>query len=549
MTTATAAIQADAAPTGGMKKRFKISLRFKLAFATVGLITGVMSAVGYSLYVQQRAALTREVLERGRTIIQGAETGAREALLQASPDELSIYVLVRKSVQPADAPIMSEHYEFNSFADMSGGLKKAFTALADEVPAQLSAWLHEKGWGGSPLPPSTHKAIQNEGVFEMIVVDPNGVIRGHSKGTEASGQTYEAPRYVEQASPETPYPVYEQDWFDETNTRRVRLLFDVQKDIVEPSSEKKLGVIHLGLSQGLIQRVVFDSAMRLIAITLASLVLGLVFTYFLVSVMVRPVGKLVTGVLAIAGGNFEFRVKHKSRDELGELTTAFNTMAKSLEDNKTLQGAFTRYVSDAALKQILSDPSKGGIHSRLARVTVYTSDVRGFTSMSESLQPEMVVQIINTYLSLQTEIILKHGGVVDKFIGDATVGVWGKEEEKPDDAIAAVRAAFEVQQAIAKMNQEREAKGETAKLVGIGINSGEAVAGNLGSSTKLEYTTAGENVILADKVCAECPGGLVWISESTYQLVKDQVVVEIREPLKLKGREQPFAIYEVTGLK
>jgi adenylate cyclase len=214
-----------------------------------------------------------------------------------------------------------------------------------------------------------------------------------------------------------------------------------------------------------------------------------------------------------------------------------------------LRGAFTRYVSDAALKQILSDPSKTGLHSRRALATIYSSDVRGFTAMSETLEPEHVVQVINTYLSLQTEIILKHEGVVDKFIGDATIGVFGKETERDDDALRAVKAALEVQATIAQLNVEREKAGEPAKLIGIGVNTGVVVTGNMGSTKKMEYTTAGENRILADKMCDACTGGKVWISEATYALVQDDVIVEEKEPIKISGRSEPFPIFEVVALK
>jgi adenylate cyclase len=330
----------------------------------------------------------------------------------------------------------------------------------------------------------------------------------------------------------------------------VRRLFDIKRPMVvtgQDGNPVQLGTVHLGMSEDLIARVIFEVTMKLAAIAIFAVLLGLFVTLILVAWLTRPIGKLVSGVAAIAGGDFDTRLAVSSKDELGELTSSFNNMAVSLGQNEMLKGAFTRYVSDAALKQILSDPSKTGLHSQRVLATIYTSDVRGFTAMSESLEPEQVVQVINTYLSCQTQIILEHGGVVDKFIGDATIGVWGKEHPSHDDAIRAVRAAFQVQDYIARMNVEREAKGEVAKLIGIGVNTGEVVSGNMGSSKKMEYTVTGEHVIYADQICAECPGGKVWISESTYQIVKDQVVVE---PAEMKARGHDTApVYQVNGFK
>jgi adenylate cyclase len=352
------------------------------------------------------------------------------------------------------------------------------------------------------------------------------------------GQAYVAPKIVRPATgPDQPYPIYEQEVFPDPaqpSKRFVRLLYHLELPIVEASTNKTLGTVHLGVDSALVDRVVFNVTMKLAAIALVAVVIGIFFTWVMVSFLTRPIGRLVNGVLAIAGGDFSTNVKVDSADELGELTNAFNQMAVSLSQNQTLRGAFSRYVSDAALKQILADPGKTGLHSQRVLATIYSSDVRGFTAMSETLEPEQVVQVINTYLSLQTEIILKHGGVVDKFIGDATIGVWGKEEAKPDDAINAVKAAVEAQAAIEKLNVERAARGEVVKQIGIGVNTGEVVSGNMGSSKKMEYTVTGEHVIYSDQICNECPGGKVLISESTYAVVKDHVEVEDFE-LKAHG--------------
>jgi class 3 adenylate cyclase/HAMP domain-containing protein len=542
------------------KKRLSVSLSAKFSVFTFFLIVFVMGVVGYTLYIQQRRTLTHEVLERGKTIAKGAAASAKEAIVQK--DDLTLSVLASRSVQVEPNEGLEKGYDFQNYQDDFDGLGDAFKNLQEELPGQIEKGLQALGLnlnlGWSAGAPKSQPKAQNEGVYECYILDQNGtVVAYHSAvdrkdaDTNKVGTPYVAPKFVETATEETPN-VYEQEWFDAKNARHVRRLFDVVEEISLPAENGKdviLGSVHLGLSQALIEQVIFEATMKLAVVGIWAVVIGLIFTFLVVNWMVRPIGKLLRGVLAIAGGDFDTRVKVTSRDELGELTGSFNGMAKSLGENEMLKGAFTRYVSDAALQQILSDPSKTGLHSRRALATVYTSDVRGFTAMSESLEPEHVVQVINTYLSLQTDVILKYEGVVDKFIGDATVGVFGKEQERDDDAIRAVKTALEVQKTIEALNTEREKNGEIAKLIGIGINTGIVVSGNMGSTKKMEYTTAGENVILADKLCAECPGGKVWISESTYELVQDEVVVEEKEPLKLKGRAEPFPVFEVTGLK
>lgn len=527
-------------------KGLRISLLAKFSFFTAALILLVMGSVGYSLYEQQRWTLTHEVLERGQAIAEGVISGAREALL--IKDELSIAIAIKNGVQQGDESQNFENYDFKNWIT---GLSRAMVNLRDELPGQLEQALDREGIHlGLGLGADKAKMVQhvvNEGVYEVLLVDAAGIIKGRSTPGDKD-VPYQAPNYVESATQDTPFPLYEQEYLV-GETRHVRRLFDISKEVVDPSSQTVLGKVHLGLSQGLIQKVVFEATMKLAAVAVVSLVLGVLFTILLVSVLVRPIGKLVAGVLAIANGDFDARVKVTTRDELGELTQAFNTMAKSLGENELLKGAFTRYVSGAALQQLLSDPSKTGLHSRRALATIYSSDVRGFTAMSESLEPEHVVQVINTYLSLQTDIILKHEGVVDKFIGDATIGVYGKEGEREDDAIRAVRTAMEVQESIALLNVGRARRGEVAKEIGIGINTGVVVTGNMGSTKKMEYTTAGENTIVADKLCDICPAGRVWITQSTYEIVKDQIEVAPKDPLLLKGRNEPIPVYEVIKIK
>lgn len=557
-------VSAGSAPAPSQpRRRFRLlSIRFKFILFTVLLITVVMSAVGYSLYVQQSRALSREVLGRARTIAENLAVAAREIITSSENlDTLGLALLATGAVQRGETPLAARgSHDLRNPADLAQGLRQAAEELQAELPAAVERGLSKLlgrnlNWGfiGSR---SVDAGMENEGVFEAIIVGAeglsgyNGVIISHYRGTSGLvGKPYQSPPVVEPAGGELPYDIYEQEVF-ENGRRYVRKLYHVTQPVTvlkEGGQTATLAVVHLGVDRDLVDRVVFGVTMKLAVIALVAVLLGVLFTWVTVTWLTAPIGKLVKGVLAIGAGDFKTRIKVSSKDELGELTHAFNNMAVSLSQNETLKGAFSRYVSDAALKQILADPGKTGLHSRRVLATIYTSDVRGFTAMSESLEPEQVVQVINTYLSLQTEIILKHGGVVDKFIGDATIGVWGKEEPRPDDALNAVRAAFEVQRAIEKLNQARAERGEIVKQIGIGVNTGEVVSGNMGSSKRMEYTVTGEHVIYADQLCAECPGGKVWISDSTYQAVKDYVDVERVELKSKHGEGKP--VWQVNAVR
>jgi class 3 adenylate cyclase/HAMP domain-containing protein len=539
--------------TGKKKAALRVSISFRFAFFTVLLIAAVMSAVGYSLFIQQRRTLSREVLGRGQTIAENLAASAREVMLQS--DLLNLSILSKKAIQQGEVPFVESQYDLSNGAHLVAGLTQAFKDLWIEVPVVLARTLRQAS-GQAPLEQvmgadQRTTGIENEGIFEAIIVDKNGMVASHYKGTDEVNKPYKVPPAVVPATADTPFPVYEQE-LNQNGKRLTRRLFLIQQPMIIKDTDgnpKELGSVYLGMSEDLIARVVFQVTMKLAAIAIVAVAVGLLLTLVTVAWLTRPIGKLVSGVAAIAGGDFDTRLPVSSGDELGELTQSFNNMAVSLGQNAMLKGAFTRYVSDAALQQILSDPSKTGLHSQRVLATIYTSDMREFTSMSESLEPEQVVQVINTYLSCQTEIILKNGGVVDNFQGDATIGVWGKETPAPDDALKAVRAGFEVQEYINKLNAERSARGEVPKLFGLGINTGEVVSGNMGSSKKMKNTVIGEHVIFADKICNGCPGGKVWISESTYEIVKSKIMAE---PMVLGPKSENYEgvkVYQVNGFK
>jgi adenylate cyclase len=548
------AVTAPAPSAAAPKKKqgLRVSISFRFAFFTVLLITAVMSAVGYSLFVQQRRTLSREVLGRGQTIAENLAASAREVMLQS--DLLNLSILSKKAIQQGEVPFQESQYDLANSAHLIAGLTQAFQDLYVEVPVVLARTLRqasgqaalEKAMGAD----QRTTGIENEGIFEAIIVDNHGMVASHYKGTEEVNKPFKVPDFIVPATADTPFPIYEQELF-QNGKRMTRRLFMIKQPMVIQldGQPKDLGSVYLGMSEDLIARVVFQVTMKLAAIAIVAIAVGLLLTLVTVAWLTRPIGKLVSGVAAIAGGDFDTRLPVSSGDELGELTQAFNNMAVSLGQNAMLKGAFTRYVSDAALQQILSDPSKTGLHSQRVLATIYTSDMREFTSMSESLEPEQVVQVINTYLSLQTEIILKNRGVVDNFQGDATIGVWGKETPAADDALWAVRAGMEVQASINKLNEERKARGEVPKLFGLGINTGEVVSGNMGSSKKMKNTVIGEHVIFADKICNGCPGGQVWISESTYELVKGHIIAE---PTVLGPKSENYEgvkVYQVNGFK
>lgn len=210
---------------------------------------------------------------------------------------------------------------------------------------------------------------------------------------------------------------------------------------------------------------------------------------------------------------------------------------------------FGRYVSHQVVGEILNQADQGELRlGGLKRdVTVMFADIRGFTSFSEKAQPEEVVHMLNNYLSSMIAQVFRHEGMVNKFAGDNIMAVWNAPIPHSDHILRAVKAAVDAQRAMKDM-QERDPSIPKVQW-GIGINTGEAVAGNMGSEDRSEYTVIGDAVNLASRLCGSAPGGEVWIGSDTYELVRDEVVAAEVGPQTFKGKEEPVMVYKVLDYK
>ena len=214
-------------------------------------------------------------------------------------------------------------------------------------------------------------------------------------------------------------------------------------------------------------------------------------------------------------------------------------------DKRMIKNLFGRYVSSQVANEILdmSDSGRLQLGGELRTVSVLFADIRGFTQMSERMSPEEVVDMLNSYLSIIVDKVLEHEGMVNKFAGDCIMAVWNAPQRQNDHAELAVRAAYESQQLIL----QKQKSDDSSRVVqfGIGINTGEAVAGNLGSTGRAEYTVIGDSVNLASRICSATPGGEIWIGQQTYQMVKDTFKAEEMEPQSFKGKSERVVVYRI----
>jgi adenylate cyclase len=212
----------------------------------------------------------------------------------------------------------------------------------------------------------------------------------------------------------------------------------------------------------------------------------------------RPIISLSEGVRRIMRGDYRARVPVKTRDELGDLASAFNSMAIGLEERDKAHDLLGKSVSPEVARELLkSEIELGG---EIREVTILFSDLRGFTMLSETQSPQALVEQLNSYFTAVTAAVESMGGIVDKYIGDAVMAIFGAPVAVPDHADRAVRAALAILQAEGSLNQERGAQGLPPFRTGIGISTGAVVAGNVGSASRHNYTVIGNEVNLASRL-------------------------------------------------
>jgi adenylate cyclase len=218
-------------------------------------------------------------------------------------------------------------------------------------------------------------------------------------------------------------------------------------------------------------------------------------------------------------------------------------------DKRFVKELFGRYISPQIAKEIVSRADTGELFlgGEQREVSVFFADIRGFTRISEQLSPEAVMQMLNTYLSVVADAVVQHDGIVNKFVGDNIMAVWNAPQSQPDHALLAVKAAWEAQQKLAELRQ-RDNRPLPVQF-GIGVNTGPAVAGNVGSAGRSEYTVIGDSINTASRICSSTPGGEVWIGAETYNQIKDYIETEKLEPQSVKGKAAPITVYRVTALR
>ena len=226
-----------------------------------------------------------------------------------------------------------------------------------------------------------------------------------------------------------------------------------------------------------------------------------------------------------------------------------NAVAHEKIAQQSLQrSALERFLSPEVVEMVVANPDirLGGVNQE---VTVMFADIRGFTTMSEAMEPGRVVEILNEYFTRVTDVIFDNGGTLDKYIGDAVMAVFGAPISKGNDAAAAVNSAIQIQRLLIELNRDAAAREWPELRVGIGINTGNAIAGNIGSPRRLDYTVVGDAVNTAQRLMTNAAGGQILISESTAKKLSKTFDLERLPELKVKGRSEAVPVFRVNWIE
>jgi len=296
------------------------------------------------------------------------------------------------------------------------------------------------------------------------------------------------------------------------------------------------------------------SAAELIGWSTLGIVVVIGLGLLVAQLVAAPVSELLAASLKVADGNFEVVVKERGRDELGKLAQRFNWMVGELKQREMMREVFGQMVSEEVREALLTGKVEMG--GEMKMVTVLFTDIRDFTSLAESYEPQEVVTLLNDYFEVVSDSIQKAGGFINKFGGDSTLAVFGAPlaAEPSDTAHRALQAAFAIRTHLAEFNARQIERERPPIRIGIGINTGEAVTGNIGSRSRFEYTVIGDTVNTAARVQSltnRFNDSNILITEDTRQaLGKDaQLLVIDHGDVALKGKMKLVRVYGVMGMR
>jgi class 3 adenylate cyclase len=290
---------------------------------------------------------------------------------------------------------------------------------------------------------------------------------------------------------------------------------------------------------------------RILIVGLLVFVIGILFTLFFSNRVVRPLRLLVAGVREVEKGNFDFRVSFKSKDEVGQLSGAFNNMAQGLKEKEQMRNTFDKYVHPSIVTDILNNPEKLKLGGSREIQTVLFSDIANFTTFSEGMPPEDLIRLLNDYLGAMTEELIQKQGILDKYIGDAIMAFWGAPFCKGNHALLACETAIAMQKKLEELRPIWKSQNKPEINVRIGVSTGDMIVGNLGSEHARDYTCIGDTVNYGARLEGLNKYYGTKIIVDNYTRIQAAGGIEVREldTVVVKGRSKGSPIFELIDIQ
>jgi len=382
---------------------------------------------------------------------------------------------------------------------------------------------------------------ENEQVLYALVTDKKNIIKAHSNIEEVN-KVYSAPKNV--------------IFIEESNEMKISSFANNKEDILffeKPITYQTLtvGKVYLAISQKEILQKIHGAKIFILVLTLIITLVGILLSLALSTYISRPINKLRESTATIGEGDFNHRVTVKRNDELGDLASDFNKMAEGLAESQMIRETFGKYVTPEIRDEILS--GRIPLNGERREATVLFADLRGFSSYVEENPPEEVIKSMKAYFTAMQKAIRQCGGLVLQYVGDEMEVVFGVPLRDKDHAEKAVMAALEMRRLLESLNNERVNTGLMPFRHGIGIHTGEVLAGNTGSEDQLSYSLIGDTVILASRIqdltkeihCdIHCD---ILASEETAKRLRRHFEMKKELPKKIRGRAKPIVVYRVIG--
>ncbi|NIR32602.1 MAG: HAMP domain-containing protein [Gammaproteobacteria bacterium] len=310
------------------------------------------------------------------------------------------------------------------------------------------------------------------------------------------------------------------------------------------------GYAAVSLNRAMMSQSLEEATRAIVLATVVMVLIGIVMSFVIGTRLSEPISDLMQASREMNANDQKFRSLERRNDEIGVLMSSFNKMARGLIEKRQVEQVFSRYVSSSVARQVLANLDAVELGGRRVKASVLFADIEGFTRLSEQMAPQAVADLLNEYFSYIAGAGTVYRGTLDKYMGDCAMLVFGVPEKDPDHGFHAVACAVLIQRLVAELNARRETNGLVPVHFRIGINSGEMLAGNMGSNDRMQYTVVGDAVNLASRLCSVAERGQIIVGPNTHTLrdVRTRTIGQRHQAIRLRGVSRPVNTYLIEDV-